>query len=167
MDIPWCVFHSCWTNFGWWKFSARPAKLVRDCEMSAPCGTTILYPTSGGNIHCFKAVTPCALFDILSPPYSSEAGRHCSYFQKSPRKDLPGNPPLLSSYHLVTVKLNSETHYCFLLFFFLIGFFSPAKVIDEQLCGIKPSEVVWLEEIPPPENFVVRRGQYKGRLIRP
>ncbi|KAG7034648.1 Plant cysteine oxidase 4 [Cucurbita argyrosperma subsp. argyrosperma] len=108
---------------------ARPAKLVRDCEMIAPCGTTILYPDRGGNIHRFKAITPCAIFDILSPPYSSADGRHCSYFRRSPRREISGL---------------------------------------DQLCGTEtdPSEVTWLDEIQPPENFVVRRGQYKGPIIR-
>ncbi|EOY27982.1 Uncharacterized protein TCM_029683 [Theobroma cacao] len=106
---------------------ARPAKLVRNCEVTAPSGATILYPTTGGNIHCFKALTPCALFDVLSPPYSSEDGRHCSYFRRIPQRNLEG---------------------------------------VDQLCGVNPSEVAWLEEIQPPENFVVRRGQYRGPIIR-
>ncbi|CAL9173371.1 unnamed protein product [Musa hybrid cultivar] len=72
---------------------ARPARLVRDAQMSAPCGTTILHPMSGGNIHSFKAITPCALFDVLSPPYSSKDGRDCSYFEMSSKKDLSGVLP--------------------------------------------------------------------------
>lgn len=141
-------------------FTARPAKLVRDCEMTSACGTTILYPTSGGNIHCFKAVTPCALLDVLSPPYSSEDGRHCSYYRMIPRtrRDLHGNFSFVSLF------------FSFFFFEFLNisvdGVCCRQGVDEGEACGISPTEVAWLEEIQPPESFVMQRGLYKGPTIR-
>ncbi|CAM6128636.1 unnamed protein product [Calypogeia fissa] len=64
--------------------SSRPriAKLVIDKILTAPCETAILHPTSGGNIHAFTAVTPCAVLDVLAPPYSALTGRHCTYYRE-------------------------------------------------------------------------------------
>ncbi|MCL7023870.1 hypothetical protein MKW94_013046 [Papaver nudicaule] len=62
----------------------RLAKLKADNVFTAPCDTSVLYPTSGGNIHAFTALTPCALLDVIGPPYSKEDGRDCSYYRDFP-----------------------------------------------------------------------------------
>ncbi|KAK1407400.1 hypothetical protein QVD17_39016 [Tagetes erecta] len=62
----------------------RLAKLSVDKVLSAPCSTSVLYPNSGGNLHCFTAVTSCAVLDILTPPYEESAGRKCTYYRDYP-----------------------------------------------------------------------------------
>ncbi|XP_010435972.1 PREDICTED: plant cysteine oxidase 2-like [Camelina sativa] len=58
----------------------RLAKVKVDLDFTAPCDTSILYPADGGNMHCFTAKTACAVLDVLGPPYSDPAGRHCTYY---------------------------------------------------------------------------------------
>ncbi|XAR64863.1 Cysteamine dioxygenase [Bertholletia excelsa] len=67
----------------------RLARLKANSVFTAPCSTSVLYPTSGGNIHAFTAITPCAVLDVLGPPYSKEDGRDCSYYRDIPYSALP------------------------------------------------------------------------------
>ncbi|KAH8491363.1 hypothetical protein H0E87_023491 [Populus deltoides] len=67
----------------------RLAKLEADSVFTAPCHTSVLYPTTGGNIHQFTAITPCAVLDVLGPPYSNEDGRDCSYYKDFPYTAFP------------------------------------------------------------------------------
>uniref|UniRef100_A0A5B7AB86 cysteine dioxygenase n=1 Tax=Davidia involucrata TaxID=16924 RepID=A0A5B7AB86_DAVIN len=62
----------------------RLAKVKVDADFTAPCNTSILYPADGGNMHCFTALTPCAVLDVLGPPYSDPDGRHCTYYLDFP-----------------------------------------------------------------------------------
>ena len=64
--------------------TVRLAKLAVDKVLTAPCGTSVLYPRNGGNLHYFTAVTPCAVLDILTPPYREDAGRKCTYYRDYP-----------------------------------------------------------------------------------
>ncbi|KAK4362449.1 hypothetical protein RND71_017690 [Anisodus tanguticus] len=58
------------------KCGMRLAKVHVDADFTAPCNASVLFPESGGNMHCFKALTPCILLDVLGPPYSEAEGRH-------------------------------------------------------------------------------------------
>ncbi|OMO70395.1 hypothetical protein COLO4_28624 [Corchorus olitorius] len=62
----------------------RLARLKADSIFMAPCDTSVLYPTTGGNIHQFTAITPCAVLDVIGPPYSKDDGRDCSYYRDHP-----------------------------------------------------------------------------------
>ncbi|OVA16440.1 Cysteamine dioxygenase [Macleaya cordata] len=66
----------------------RLARLKADNVFTAPCNTSVLYPTTGGNIHAFTAITPCAVLDVFGPPYSKEDGRDCSYYRDFPCSDF-------------------------------------------------------------------------------
>ncbi|GAQ79467.1 hypothetical protein KFL_000310180 [Klebsormidium nitens] len=68
----------------------RNAVLVCDEVLSAPCDALVLYPTSGGNIHAFTGVTPCAVLDVVAPPYDPESGRHCTYYRETPVPAMVG-----------------------------------------------------------------------------
>ncbi|MCO5588459.1 hypothetical protein L7F22_042415 [Adiantum nelumboides] len=64
--------------------NARLARLVVEDIFTAPCESTILYPTGGGNIHALTGVTHCAVLDVLAPPYSATEGRPCTYYYDFP-----------------------------------------------------------------------------------
>lgn len=75
--------------FSFSKCAGRLAKREVDHVLTAPCETSVLYPTTGGNIHAFTALTPCALFDVLAPPYSRASGRKCTYYHNIPKGVFP------------------------------------------------------------------------------
>lgn len=68
----------------------RLVKKVVDSEFVAPCKTSTLYPTSGGNMHKFTAITPCVFLDVLGPPYSKKDDRDCTYYRDHPYSYISG-----------------------------------------------------------------------------
>ncbi|OMO60919.1 hypothetical protein CCACVL1_23806 [Corchorus capsularis] len=74
----------------------RLARLAVDKVLTAPCSTSVLFPKTGGNLHCFTAITPCAVLDVLAPPYREDIGRRCTYYMDYPYSTF-GNGAQISS----------------------------------------------------------------------
>lgn len=72
--------------------NVRLAKVNTNAVFTAPCDTSILYPTAGGNMHCFTAMTSCAVLDVLGPPYDDDNKRHCTYYSAFPCTSISGDP---------------------------------------------------------------------------
>ncbi|EMS51939.1 2-aminoethanethiol dioxygenase [Triticum urartu] len=137
----------------------RPAKVVRDGEISAPCAAMVLCPTGGGNVHALKAITPCAILDILSPPYSSKDGRHCSYFRRRQKSHPTGqcrDLPWTKNNHDLLTKDGFSISITY-----MFAIVSPGILWDRT----RESEFVWLEEYQPRDNFVIRRDLYTGPTL--
>ncbi|XP_057820379.1 plant cysteine oxidase 4 isoform X2 [Cryptomeria japonica] len=78
----WYDQHKDTQHFGGMKL----AKPKVDTIYNESSGSTVLYPARAGNIHCFTALTSCAVLDILSPPY---ADGDPSYYRLHPYSGLP------------------------------------------------------------------------------
>lgn len=89
----------------------RLAKVKVDSDFTAPCDTSILYPADGGNMHCFTAKTACAVLDVLGPPYSDPAGRHCTYYFDHPFSSFSGTIPFCVTFLVVGVNINSRPEF--------------------------------------------------------
>eukprot|EP00271_Cylindrocystis_brebissonii_P008651 TRINITY_DN23120_c0_g1_i1.p1 TRINITY_DN23120_c0_g1~~TRINITY_DN23120_c0_g1_i1.p1 ORF type:complete len:415 (+),score=58.49 TRINITY_DN23120_c0_g1_i1:619-1863(+) len=133
----------------------RPARLVEDTILTSASETEILYPTIG-NIHEFSALSaPCVVLDVLAPPYNFEEGRVCSYFRETKRPSsrtgstFSNSPPS-------PIPANEDSQSS-----------SSSSTISGGTCGTSVDEepTVWLQECPPPFDFVTRRGEYRGPPI--
>lgn len=61
------------------------------------CRPVVSLLSAGGNIHAFTAISPCAILDVLTPPYGN---RNCTYYREvfPPQwMDQTGQPMLVPS----------------------------------------------------------------------
>lgn len=85
------------------------AHMVMDEVIEAGSEPAVIFPTAGGNIHQFTAVTDCAVLDILAPPYSSQGGRDCTYY-KAVNVEPDGSVHLVESNPSPPLNMQNKTY---------------------------------------------------------
>ncbi|KAL6844145.1 hypothetical protein ACP4OV_025818 [Aristida adscensionis] len=126
---------------------ARLAKLHTDAVLTAPCPTSVLYPQSGGNLHCFTSVASCAVLDVLAPPYSEDAGRICTYFHDYPFSSLLVDSKPRTRYLALACHVEQSTA-------------GHTKFVDS------PDNYAWIEAINTPVSIYMRPGMYTGPTVQ-
>lgn len=54
---------------------------MRSLEVHGPDARSYWLAPDIGNLHYLEAVEDCCFFDVVTPPYNSEQGRDCTYYQ--------------------------------------------------------------------------------------
>eukprot|EP00271_Cylindrocystis_brebissonii_P020127 TRINITY_DN652_c0_g1_i1.p1 TRINITY_DN652_c0_g1~~TRINITY_DN652_c0_g1_i1.p1 ORF type:complete len:316 (+),score=53.01 TRINITY_DN652_c0_g1_i1:348-1295(+) len=195
-----------WAESGdeWWEavtadcgvhVAAHRATEVENQVLTAPCETEVLFPHSR-NIHSFTAVTPCAVLDVLAPPYDAKKGRHCTYFREAsyPRKFASGGMEALrmtgppappprngsgddeapcdgASAARDDSSSSSSTSQSRQAANAPMSESSKAPVAVLGTAGpimdVHVAGGIWLEPFEPPNDFTVARGTYRGPKIKP
>jgi hypothetical protein len=137
---------------------------------------------AGGNIHAFTAISPCAILDVLTPPYGN---RNCTYYRElfPPQwMDALGQPSLVPSEDVANwvawqqagqqqQQQQQQSHGAFSS---LMQASPPAAVA--AVAGLhypaaasqgngQEDIVVGLEVWKEPADFRVARGSYSGRRV--
>lgn len=135
---------------------------------TAPCDSSVLYPASGGNIHAFTAITPCAVLDVLGPPYSKEDGRDGSYYKDSPYTPLPSKhavPITKYMYNFLSIRVVLSSEKTIIVYILIISIYNAD--VDGSMIKEEESKLYgWLEEIEMPKESVMNGIEYLGPQIR-
>lgn len=142
----------------------RLAKLSVDRVVTAPCGPSVLYPKSGGNLHCFTAVTPCAVLDILAPPYDEAAGRRCTYYHDYPYSSFGVYFFLTSFSPAFSFTMGITRYRSILVIYFKI--YSAGAGDEDAIVHGKEDEYAWLTATDTPDYLYMRSGRYMGPAIQ-